>query len=44
MILMAENLYMVGVTWVMPRSVEELIFSWKSGARRRRHKDWKVIL
>uniref|UniRef100_A0A0V0HM88 Putative ovule protein n=1 Tax=Solanum chacoense TaxID=4108 RepID=A0A0V0HM88_SOLCH len=26
----------------MPRSVEVLMFSWKSGARRRRHKDWNV--
>lgn len=32
----------LGISWTMPRSMKELLFSWKSGARRRRHNVWKV--
>ncbi|KAF3623633.1 putative 60S ribosomal protein L18-1 [Capsicum annuum] len=31
-----------GVSWVIPKSVKELLFCGKSGARRRRHKAWSV--
>ncbi|KAF3661638.1 putative BTB/POZ domain-containing protein-like [Capsicum annuum] len=32
----------IGVSRTMARSVKELMFSWKSGARRRTHKAWNV--
>ncbi|WMV13364.1 hypothetical protein MTR67_006749 [Solanum verrucosum] len=31
-----------GFSWIMPRIVKELMLSWKSRARRRRHKIWSV--
>lgn len=33
---------MVCVTWVLPRSVKELMLSWENGARRRRYNSWNV--
>lgn len=39
--------YMVGwwfgTSWAMSRTVKELIFSWRSGRRRRRRRAWNVV-